>query len=65
MQAQKVAREISSLLWRIPRELLLLLKTNDCLRSVDHALGQVCNAPYIQQHLHMFTSPYLCAIRRA
>ncbi|KAK9838428.1 hypothetical protein WJX84_000652 [Apatococcus fuscideae] len=43
MQAQKVAREISSLLWRIPRELLLLLKTNDCLRSVDHALGQNVN----------------------
>ncbi len=26
----------------MPRPLLLLLKTNDCLRSVDYALGQVC-----------------------
>lgn len=42
MEAQRVGKQISALLWRIPRELLLLLKTNDCLRSVDHALGQVC-----------------------
>lgn len=33
------AREIGSLLGRLPRELLLLLKTNDCLRSVDKELG--------------------------
>lgn len=33
------AQEIGSLLGRLPRELLLLLKTNDCLRSVDKELG--------------------------
>ncbi|GFR41354.1 hypothetical protein Agub_g2037, partial [Astrephomene gubernaculifera] len=36
-------REISELLSRMPRPLLLLLKTNDCLRSVDHALGSEVN----------------------
>ena len=40
--ASQFAKEISNLLWRVPRDLLLLLKTNDCLRSVDLALGQVC-----------------------
>ena len=39
--AGQFAREISNLLWQVPKELLLLLKTNDCLRSVDLALGQV------------------------
>lgn len=39
----RYAREITSLLQRMPRPLLLLLKTNDCLRSVDHALGQPTN----------------------
>ena len=33
------AQEIGSLLSKLPRELLLLLKTNDCLRSVDQELG--------------------------
>lgn len=37
------AREISDLLLRMPRALLLLLKTNDCLRSVDTCLG--CKDP--------------------
>lgn len=41
--AQQYAAEISQLLLRIPRPLLLLLKTNDCLRAVDHALGQPVN----------------------
>ncbi|KAG2499118.1 hypothetical protein HYH03_002701 [Edaphochlamys debaryana] len=36
-------REINDLLARMPRPLLLLLKTNDCLRSVDHALGNPVN----------------------
>ena len=36
-------KEISDLLLRIPRELLLLLKTNDCLRSVDLCLGETVN----------------------
>jgi hypothetical protein len=36
--AAQYSREISTLLLRIPHELLLLLKTNDCLRSVDNIL---------------------------
>ncbi len=36
-------REIGDLLIRMPRPLLLLLKTNDCLRAVDRALGQPVN----------------------
>ncbi len=30
--------EVSTLLGRLPRVVLLLLKTNDCLRAVDNAL---------------------------
>jgi hypothetical protein len=36
-------KEIGDLLLRMPRPLLLLLKTNDCLRSVDHTLGSPLN----------------------
>ncbi len=39
--AAKFAKEITNMLWRVPRPLLLLLKTNDCLRTVDGCLGQV------------------------
>jgi len=35
--------EISEILLQVPRELLLLLKTNDCLRAVDRSLGQPVN----------------------
>ena len=45
--AAQFSKEISNLLWRVPRELLLLLKTNDCLRSVDHALGQVATSDFL------------------
>ncbi|KAK9917077.1 hypothetical protein WJX75_000654 [Coccomyxa subellipsoidea] len=41
--ASQFAREISDMLRRIPRPLLLLLKTNDCLRTVDSCLGQPVN----------------------
>ena len=41
--AAQFSKEISNLLHRVPKDLLLLLKTNDCLRSVDHALGQAIN----------------------
>lgn len=37
------ARQIGDLLLRMPRPLLLLLKTNDCLRSVDLSLGAPVN----------------------
>ncbi|CAM6086737.1 unnamed protein product [Calypogeia fissa] len=35
--------EFTELLRRLPREVLLLLKTNDCLRAVDSALGAPVN----------------------
>ena len=38
MYASQYVSEISLLLQRLPREVLLLLKTNDCLRAVDHCL---------------------------
>ncbi len=37
--ATENASQINSILGRVPRELLLLLKTLDCLRSIDAALG--------------------------
>jgi aarF domain-containing kinase len=37
------SNEINEILGQIPHELLLLLKTNDCLRAVDHALGSPVN----------------------
>lgn len=39
--AQQYAREAARMMQRMPRPLLLLMKTNDCLRSVDRELGQV------------------------
>jgi len=41
--AMEHAVDISTMLTRVPRPLLLLLKTNDCLRSVDCCLGQPVN----------------------
>jgi aarF domain-containing kinase len=41
--AQRFLRQIMDLLARIPREMLLLLKTNDCLRHIDNALGSPAN----------------------
>jgi aarF domain-containing kinase len=37
-------KETTALLARLPRVVLLLLKTNDCLRSVDLALGTPVNS---------------------
>ena len=42
--AMVYVREIGDLLLRMPRPLLLLLKTNDCLRAVDAALGSPLSA---------------------
>ena len=39
-RAAMFSKEINQMLGRMPQDLLLLLKTNDCLRSVDLALGQ-------------------------
>ncbi|GJQ10648.1 hypothetical protein GpartN1_g2439.t1 [Galdieria partita] len=41
--AVSAVTDISHLLGHLPRPLLLLLKTNDCLRSVDRALGAPLN----------------------
>jgi aarF domain-containing kinase len=41
--ARQYATEIGDVLKKIPRELLLILKTNDCLRAVDMALGAPVN----------------------
>ena len=41
--AMEYFQGISTLLGRIPSEMLLLLKTNDCLRAVDSALGAPVN----------------------
>lgn len=41
--AKQYHKEISDLLRRMPRELLLLLKANDCLRSIDVVLGRPLN----------------------
>lgn len=41
--AGRYAKDIARLLARIPHELLLLLKTNDCLRAVDAELGAGVN----------------------
>ena len=41
--AHQYRREITELLRDIPRPLLLLLKTNDCLRSLDFRLGRPLN----------------------
>eukprot|EP00798_Chlamydomonas_sp_ICE-L_P012309 gene12309-15472_t len=41
--AQEYSKEISDMFVKMPRPLLLLLKTNDCLRAVDKALGQTVN----------------------
>ena len=42
--AQRYIKEIFSLLDVIPRQMLLLLKMNDCLRHVDYALGSPFNS---------------------
>ncbi|CAM9107880.1 unnamed protein product, partial [Phaeothamnion confervicola] len=36
-------REISDMLARVPREMILLFKTNDCLRHIDRSLGAPIN----------------------
>ncbi|KAI4372936.1 hypothetical protein MLD38_011115 [Melastoma candidum] len=40
MYASQYFPQITELLTRLPREILLLLKTNDCLRAVNNALVQ-------------------------
>ena len=41
--AQRFVGKIFELLGSLPRQMLLLLKMNDCLRHIDHALGSPAN----------------------
>lgn len=41
--AQRYMREITEVLNRVPRQMLLLFKANDCLRHIDRALGAPVN----------------------
>lgn len=41
--AQKYFKEIVHLLGQVPSDMLLLLKTNDCLRHLDRSLGTPIN----------------------
>lgn len=57
MHARAYAAEIGDVLKVLPRELLLILKTNDCIRSIDYELGNpvnsfVISARYIQRALN-------------
>lgn len=40
--------EITELLNTVPREMLLLLKMNDCLRHIDRELGAPVNTSCVQ-----------------
>lgn len=42
--AAQFMKETTALLARLPRVVLLLLKTNDCLRSIDLSLGTPVNS---------------------
>jgi len=42
--AMQYAEEVQTILARIPKSLILLLKTNDCLRAIDRSLGTPANS---------------------
>ena len=56
MYASRYFIPISELLKKLPRVILLLLKTNDCLRAVDNALGASVNTYVIIGHELIITS---------
>ncbi len=41
--AQRYLKEIIQMLDRVPRQMLLLFKMNDCLRHIDHSIGSPSN----------------------
>mmetsp|Transcript_29932 Transcript_29932/g.45809 ORF Transcript_29932/g.45809 Transcript_29932/m.45809 type:complete len:621 (+) Transcript_29932:100-1962(+) len=41
--AQQYLKEIIQMLDKVPRQMLLLFKMNDCLRHIDHSLGSPAN----------------------
>lgn len=41
--AQQYLKDIIQMLDRVPRQMLLLFKMNDCLRHIDHSLGSPAN----------------------
>lgn len=62
--AQQYMKEISTLLVRMPRPLLLLLKTNDCLRAVDYSLVRIAwmvNAPHGVALVSMLHGATICS----
>ena len=48
--AQRYAQEITVVLDRVPRQLLLLLKMSDCLRHLDRSLGGTTNTDVVTAH---------------
>jgi aarF domain-containing kinase len=57
--AHKYLGEITKLLGEVPADLLLVLKTNDCLRHLDKSLGAPINSAigkYYQPPLFMMMS---------
>jgi len=45
--AQQYLKEIIQMLDKVPRQMLLLFKMNDCLRHIDHSLGSPANTTVI------------------
>lgn len=54
--ARKYFREIVALLGTVPSELLLLLKTNDCLSHLDRALGAPVNTAAGKKSVYIILS---------
>lgn len=50
MYASQYFPEISELLRRLPRVILLMLKTNDCLRAVNNSLVLYIAKPHCQPY---------------
>lgn len=62
MYASQYFMQISELLRRLPRVILLMLKTNDCLRAVNHAL--VCLPQVLAYAISsevVYIAPLLCS----
>ena len=55
MNAVRYLAEISQLLNNMPRPLVLILKTNDLLRSIEHTLGA-------RNHTHSYLTMSKCCL---
>lgn len=57
--AASLVHQISQVLDQIPKEMLLILKTNDLLRSIEHRLGtQNRSDGFIEVILFNFTDSF-------